>query len=126
VHGNVDNPPGGEDAPIKPADYYQLTKYMAEPWVLDYHQKDLFKTSILRPAAIYGPGDSERSFMIFKRVASGTFPMFDNSKTLYHPLYIDSLVETPCRWSQRRARATARPISSPTSSTWKSRPWCAR
>ena len=33
VHGNVDNPPANEDAPIQPADYYQRTKYEAEPVV---------------------------------------------------------------------------------------------
>jgi len=75
VHGNIDNPPGGEDAPIQPADYYQQTKYEAEPYVLEYHAKGLTST-ILRPAAIYGPGDPERFYMIFKRVAKGVFPMF--------------------------------------------------
>ena len=92
VHGNIDNPPGGEDAPIQPADYYQKTKYEAEPIVLDYFKKGM-KTTIIRPAAIYGPGDPERFFMIFKRVAKGSFPMFGNGKTLYHPLYIDNLVD---------------------------------
>jgi nucleoside-diphosphate-sugar epimerase len=93
VHGNIDHPPGGEDAPIQPADYYQRTKYLAEPVVTEFHDKGLLQTCILRPAAIYGPGDPERFFLIFKRVASGTFPMFGNGKTLYHPLYIDSLVD---------------------------------
>jgi len=92
VHGNIDNPPGGEDAPIQPADYYQRTKYEAEPIVLEYSEKGM-KSTILRPAAIYGPGDPERFFLIFKRVAKGTFPMFGNGKTLYHPLYIDNLVD---------------------------------
>jgi 2-alkyl-3-oxoalkanoate reductase len=92
VHGNVDDPPGGEDAPIQPADYYQRTKYEAEPLVLSYFEKGM-KTVILRPAAIYGPGDPERFFLIFKRVAGGSFPMFGNGKTLYHPLYIDNLVD---------------------------------
>jgi nucleoside-diphosphate-sugar epimerase len=92
VHGNIDHPPGGEDAPIKPADYYQRTKYEAEPIVNDFFQKGL-RTVILRPAAIYGPGDPERFLMIFKRVAKGTFPMFGSGKTLYHPLYIDNLVD---------------------------------
>jgi 2-alkyl-3-oxoalkanoate reductase len=92
VHGNIDNPPGGEDAPIQPADYYQRTKYKAEPVVLDFVQKGM-KASIIRPAAIYGPGDPERFYMIFKRVAKGVFPMFGNGKTLYHPLYIDNLVD---------------------------------
>ena len=92
VHGNIDNPPGGEDAPIQPADYYQRTKYAAEPLTLEYNRNGL-PSAIIRPAAIYGPGDPERFFMIFKRVASGTFPMFGNGKTLYHPLYIDNLVD---------------------------------
>lgn len=92
VHGNIDHPPGDETSPIHAADYYQQTKYEAEPVVLSYFQKGL-KTVILRPAAIYGPGDPERFFMIFKRVASGVFPMFGDGKTLYHPLYIDHLVD---------------------------------
>lgn len=92
VHGNVDNPPAGEDAPINAADYYQQTKYDAEPLVKEYHAKGLPST-ILRPAAIYGPGDPERFYMIFRRVASGSFPMFGSGKTLYHPLYIDNLVD---------------------------------
>jgi nucleoside-diphosphate-sugar epimerase len=93
VHGNIENPPGGEDAPIQPADYYQKTKYEAEPIVLEYFRKGL-KTVILRPAAIYGPGDPERFYMIFKRVARGSFPMFGSGKTTYHPLYIDNLVDS--------------------------------
>jgi nucleoside-diphosphate-sugar epimerase len=92
VHGNIDHPPAGEDAPIQPADYYQRTKYEAEPLVQAYAAKGM-PTTILRPAAIYGPGDPERFFMIFKRVASGRFPMFGSGRTLYHPLYIDNLVD---------------------------------
>jgi len=92
VHGNIDRPPGGEDAPIQPADYYQRTKYEAEPIVREFHQKGL-PSVILRPAAIYGPGDPERFLMIFRRVARGTFPMFGDGRTFYHPLYIDNLVD---------------------------------
>jgi nucleoside-diphosphate-sugar epimerase len=92
VHGNIDSPPAGEDAPIKPADYYQRTKYEAEPIVNEYFKKGM-STVILRPAAIYGPGDPERFYMIFKRVAKGMFPMFGNGKTFYHPLYIDNLID---------------------------------
>lgn len=92
VHGNIDNPPGGEDAPIQPADYYQRTKYEAEPIVNEYFKKGM-KTVILRPAAIYGPGDPERFYMIFKKVAKGYFPMIGTGKTYYHPLYIDNLID---------------------------------
>ena len=92
IHGNVDNPPGDETAPIQPADYYQRTKYEAEPLVNAYCEKGM-ETVILRPAAIYGPGDPERFQMIFKRVSNGSFPMFGSGKTLYHPLYIDNLID---------------------------------
>lgn len=92
VHGNVDHPPADEDAPIRPADYYQRTKYEAEP-IVSRETAPGFETVILRPAAIYGPGDPERFFMIFKRVSAGTFPMFGSGRTLYHPLYVDNLVD---------------------------------
>jgi 2-alkyl-3-oxoalkanoate reductase len=92
VHGNVENPPGDENAPIVPADYYQRTKYQAEPMVLDFNRQGL-PALIIRPAAIYGPGDPERFWMIFKRVKKGVFPMFGNGKTLYHPVYVDNLVD---------------------------------
>ncbi|HYH44923.1 MAG TPA: NAD(P)-dependent oxidoreductase [Thermoanaerobaculia bacterium] len=92
VHGNVDHPPAGEDAPIRPADYYQRTKWEAEPLAREFFERGL-RTTILRPAAIYGPGDPERFYLIFKRVAGGSFPMFGNGRTLYHPLYIDNLID---------------------------------
>jgi 2-alkyl-3-oxoalkanoate reductase len=92
VHGNVENPPGDENSPIEPADYYQRTKYMAEPLVVEASKNGLDAT-ILRPAAIYGPGDPERFQMIFRRVKKGKFPMIGDGSTLYHPLYIDNLVD---------------------------------
>lgn len=92
VHGDVRNPPTDEQHNIDPADYYQQTKYDAEPLVLDYHGRGL-PAVILRPAAIYGPGDPERFFMIFRHVARGRFLMFGSGRTLYHPLYIDSFVD---------------------------------
>ncbi|MBW8875462.1 MAG: NAD-dependent epimerase/dehydratase family protein [Acidobacteria bacterium] len=92
VHGNVDHPPAGEDAPIQPADYYQRTKYEAEPLVRQLAAQGL-PAVILRPAAIYGPGDPERFLLIYRRVAGGRFPMFGDGRTLYHPLYIDNLVD---------------------------------
>ncbi len=92
VHGNIDHPPAGEDAPIQPADYYQRTKYQGEEALQAYTARGL-KWTILRPAAIYGPGDPERFMMIFRRAAKGWFPMFGGGRTLYHPLYVENLVD---------------------------------
>ncbi len=92
VHGNVDNPPGDETTPIEPEDYYQVTKYQGEEVAQEFI-KDGMDITILRPTAIYGPGDPGRFLMLFKRVKSGMFPFFGNGQALYHPLYIENFVD---------------------------------
>lgn len=92
VHGHIKNPPGDESSPIAPEDYYQQTKYEGELVVQEYIKEGM-KATIIRPTAIYGPGDPERFFMIYKRVRNGSFPMFGNGNTFYHPVYIDNLVD---------------------------------
>ncbi len=92
VHGNISNPPGSEDSPIAPEDYYQFTKYEGEKVLPDYMKKGL-EVSIIRPTAIFGPGDPERFYMLFKMINKGAFYMFGNGKTFYHPVYIDNLVD---------------------------------
>lgn len=92
VHGNVKHPPADENAPIAPADYYQRTKFEAEPVVRQFAERGM-QTVIFRPAAIYGPGDPERFGMIFRRVKKGVFPIFGDGTALYHPLYIDSFID---------------------------------
>jgi 2-alkyl-3-oxoalkanoate reductase len=92
VHGNVDHPPGDENSPIQPADYYQQTKFDAEHVVLDYVGKGL-KATILRPNAIFGPGDLGRYRMIFRQLRRGWFPMLGDGQVLYHPLYIDNFMD---------------------------------
>jgi nucleoside-diphosphate-sugar epimerase len=92
VHGDVEHPPGDENSPIAPADYYQQTKFEGEQHVQALVARGLPAT-ILRPMAIYGPGDPERFLMLFRAVARGSFLMFGDGETLYHPLYIDNLVD---------------------------------
>lgn len=92
VHGHIENPPGDETSPIAPADYYQQTKYEGELVCHEYANRGLEYT-ILRPTAIYGPGDPERFAMIFRRARKGFFPMFGRGVTYYHPVYIDNLVD---------------------------------
>ncbi len=92
VHGNIKEAPASERAPIAPADYYQETKYEGEKVAHEAMERGLDVT-ILRPAAIYGPGDPERWLMLFRRVAPGRFFMFGDGQTTYHPLYIDNLID---------------------------------
>ena len=93
VHGHIEHPPGDERSPIAPADYYQQTKYEGELELPPLAARGLEYT-IIRPTAIYGPGDPGRFVMIFKRAKRGAFPMFGNGRTFYHPVYIDNLVDS--------------------------------
>jgi len=61
VHGHVDNPPGNEQTPIEPEDYYQYTKYEGEVVAQEFIKQGL-NVTILRPTAMYGPGDPGRYF----------------------------------------------------------------
>lgn len=92
VHGSVDRPPADERSPIQPRDTYQQSKYDGELALAPFVQRGL-RVTTLRPAAIYGPGDPGRFLMVFRRAARGLFPMFGDGRTLYHPVYVDNLVD---------------------------------
>jgi nucleoside-diphosphate-sugar epimerase len=92
VHGDVKVNNANEHSPVAPEDYYQHTKYEGEKIVSEFLGRGL-KIVTLRPTAIYGPGDPERFFMLFKMVASGRFLMFGKGDVHYHPLYVENLVD---------------------------------
>jgi nucleoside-diphosphate-sugar epimerase len=92
VHGNIENPPGDENSPIKPEDFYQFTKHKGEEVAQEFIQQGMDIT-ILRPTAIYGPGDPGRFLMMYRRVKTGTFPFFGDGQAFYHPVYIDNFVD---------------------------------
>jgi nucleoside-diphosphate-sugar epimerase len=92
VHGHVHTPPGDENSPIAPADYYQFSKYEGEKVAQEFIAKGM-NITVLRPTAIYGPGDPGRWLILFKRTAKGRFLMLGNGKVTYHPVYIDNLVD---------------------------------
>ncbi|HPU56964.1 MAG TPA: NAD(P)-dependent oxidoreductase, partial [Verrucomicrobiota bacterium] len=93
VHGHIANPPGDENSPIAPEDYYQYTKYEGEKVVNELVARTGFDATTVRPTAIYGPGDPARFLMLYRRCRKGTFMMFGSGKTTYHPVYIDNLVD---------------------------------
>lgn len=90
VHGKVDHPPADESAPIAPKDYYEYTKYEGEKVVRELEAKGL-RAVILRPTAIYGPGDVGRYLILYRWARKGYFPMFGTGRIHYHPVYIDNL-----------------------------------
>ncbi len=92
VHGNVERPPANEQSPISPADWYQQTKWEGERVCREFIESGMWIT-IIRPTAIFGPGDPERFAMLYRRAAKGRFLMVGDGSTHYHPVYIDNLID---------------------------------
>lgn len=90
VHGHIENPPATEDAPIKPDDYYQYTKLKGEELARQLGQELDLRTSIVRPAAIYGPVE-KRFLKLAKMIQSGRFIMFGDGDVLYHFIHVEDL-----------------------------------
>ena len=90
VHGHISTPPATEEYPFSPGDDYQSTKLEAELWLNDFGQKSNVPYTIIRPAAIYGPGD-RRLLKLFKMALKPLFPLLGNGKCLYHLVHVDDL-----------------------------------
>jgi nucleoside-diphosphate-sugar epimerase len=92
VHGDVKNPPADETAPIAPGDIYQRTKAEAEELALGYHRRRGVPVVVVRPGAIYGPGE-RRLLKLFRAIARGRYAIVGSGRSFYHPVFIDDLVQ---------------------------------
>jgi dihydroflavonol-4-reductase len=92
VHGHVEHPPADENAPIAPGDIYQETKAEAEALALRYHREKGVPVAVVRPGAIYGPGET-RLLKLFRAIARGRYAIVGSGRTFYHPVYIDDLLQ---------------------------------
>ena len=91
VVSSVDKPPSDESAPYSPDDIYQQSKCAAEKEVLKSVREESLPASVIRPCAIYGPGDL-RFLKMFRMIAKKRFYIPGSGKALYHMVYIDDLV----------------------------------
>jgi dihydroflavonol-4-reductase len=92
VHGDVENPPANEDAPLRPGDIYQVTKLEGERLARETGTQLGVEVTIVRPTGIYGPGD-RRLLKLFRGVARRRFVTLGKGAIYYHLTYIDDLVE---------------------------------
>jgi len=90
VHGHIENPPADEKYPFKPGDIYQKTKADAELWLKAFANKSGLPFTVIRPAAIYGPGD-KRLLKVFKMTRWPVFPILGSGKCLYHLIHVEDL-----------------------------------
>lgn len=72
VLGDITNPPGNDSTPYAPGDMYQRSKVEAEKIALSYYREGKIGGVIIRPAMVYGPGDT-RHQKLFKMVSRGKF-----------------------------------------------------
>jgi nucleoside-diphosphate-sugar epimerase len=92
VHGHVAHPPADETAPLAPGDIYQATKAEAEVLALRFHRERGLPVAVVRPGAIYGPGET-RLLKLFRAIARGRYAVVGSGRTYYHPVFIDDLVD---------------------------------
>ncbi len=92
VHGHVERPPADEESPIRPGDVYQATKAEAEALALTFHRTRGLPVCVVRPGAIYGPGE-RRLLMLVRAIARGAYAIVGSGRAFYHPVYVDDLVD---------------------------------
>ncbi|MFO7695273.1 MAG: NAD-dependent epimerase/dehydratase family protein [Vicinamibacterales bacterium] len=92
VHGDVEHPPAGEDAPLRPGDEYQRSKLEGERLGLRAAARTGMDLVIARPSGIYGPGD-RRLLKLFRGVARRRFVTLGSGEIFYHLTYVEDLAE---------------------------------
>lgn len=90
VHGNIEQPPADESAPYHPGDVYQRTKAAAESWLLENASRLGLPFTIVRPTAIYGPGDT-RLLKVFRLAKLPVVPLIGFTRGLYHLIHVEDL-----------------------------------
>jgi dihydroflavonol-4-reductase len=93
VHGHIVNPPATEETEYGPGDDYQKTKLEAELWLNRFGAENNLNYTIIRPAAIYGPGD-RRLLKLFRMARKPYFPLLGKGKCMYHLVHVDDLTNT--------------------------------
>ncbi|THB78991.1 MAG: NAD-dependent epimerase/dehydratase family protein [Desulfobulbaceae bacterium] len=90
VHGHIESPPADESYPFDPDDDYQRTKAEAERWLVQFGSEQNLPYTIIRPCAIYGPGE-KRLLKIFKMASKKLFLILGSGKCWYHLVHVEDL-----------------------------------
>ncbi len=98
VHGDVEGI-ANEESPFKPGDIYQRTKLEGELLAREFAETHNLSLAVIRPTAIYGPGDL-RLLKLFKLASKSITPILGDGKIYYHMIFIDDLVDAFIEASQ--------------------------
>ena len=80
-----------EEYPCRPATMYQRTKLAGEDEALQAHHDTGIPLVIVRPAFVYGPGDTHK-LSLFRAVASRRLLLVDGGRSRLHPVFVDDLI----------------------------------
>ncbi len=83
--------PANEESPYQAKDIYQITKCEAEKLALKTFRETGLSGVVVRPAAVYGPGDL-RLLKLFRFIAQGKFRMIGNGNIYAHPVHVEDVV----------------------------------
>jgi nucleoside-diphosphate-sugar epimerase len=90
VHSHIVNPPADETEPYAPTDVYQESKMAGEIFVREELEKGSIQGCIIRPAMIWGPGDT-RFLKFFKGIFRRKFPLIGTGDNLCHFILVSDL-----------------------------------
>jgi nucleoside-diphosphate-sugar epimerase len=100
VHGHIESPPADESTPFNPGDPYQVSKAEGEKLFLEYVSSGRISGVVIRPAMIFGPGDT-RTLKIFGPVARRRFFFVGKGNALVHFVDVRDLAEAFLLAAQR-------------------------
>lgn len=83
--------PADEKSPYQTKDIYQITKAEAEKCALTFFRDKGLSGVVIRPAAVYGPGDL-RMLKLFRFISKGKFRMIGKGEVYSHPVHVEDLV----------------------------------
>lgn len=93
--GTLEYLPADESHPLNARDLYGKSKILLEEFTREIAKKYGIKYTIVRPAIVYGPGDS-KSGMVIKMIdliKKNGLPIIGNGQNLLHLIYVDDLIE---------------------------------
>jgi len=112
IHRNDSGEPVREASPFRETNIYFKSKIEAEAIARDLFRNDAGRLTVVRPGAVYGPGDF-RLLKLFRAVTRGRFIMIGTGDTRVHPVYIDDLIDGLLRAGSDMGRGETFLLSGP-------------
>lgn len=92
VLGDVREIPASESTPYNPGDPYQVSKTKGEQCALEFFRDGRIRGTVIRPAMIYGPGDT-RHLKLFRMIARRRFFYVGRGEALVHFIDVRDLAQ---------------------------------